>query len=621
MRIEEYSAEELLDLLNGMDETSVLEAKSLGEDSVHSIMETVCSFSNEPGLGGGVILIGVAENKEAISPRYKVDGVPDPDKAQLDLASQCASMFNIPVRPEISVETVDGKIVLKVFVRELTAGRKPLYFKKDGIPAGIWRRIGSSDQRCSEEELPVFYNREDAVDAQDVDGAKISDVDEDAVERYRYLRKEVNPAAVELAYDTPRLLKALGCVNRSEPTQLNLAGVLMFGSKELQRSVIPAARVDYIRVPGTRWVEDPEASFASQDMRGPLIPLVFRVIDAIRSDLPTGFLLREGDVQAKSIGLPVRALREAIVNALMHRSYRINRPTQIIRYDNRIEIINAGYSLKPDDELGQPGSESRNPIIADIFHEINLAEQKGSGIRRMRELMEGAHLAVPTFESNRAANKFTARLLLHHFLGEEDLKWLESFSGFDFDDDQKKALIFLREAQAVNNLVFRQLAGCDTIHATAALRKMRDCGILVQRGKSTATYYKPGEAYLKCVATKEGRGGTLTAGGETLTADGETLTVDGEILTEEGRTMECLKVLKGRMNKNDLRNLIVGLCVIKPRGVLELSRLLKRNETYLQTILKGMITEKMLSYTYPMMPTHPNQAYTIPEGRSCGGER
>ncbi len=80
-------------------------------------------------------------------------------------------------------------------------------------------------------------------------------------------------------------------------------------------------------------------------------------------------------------------------------------------------------------------------------------------------------------------------------------------------------------------------------------------------------------------------------------------------------------MLKGRMNKNDLRNLIVGLCVIKPRGVLELSRLLKRNETYLQTILKGMITEKMLSYTYPMMPTHPNQAYTIPEGRSCGDER
>ena len=60
----------------------------------------------------------------------------------------------------------------------------------------------------------------------------------------------------------------------------------------------------------------------------------------INSDLPKGFLLKEGNLQAQSTGLPIQALREAIVNAIMHRSYRENKPTQIIRYDNRIEIIN-----------------------------------------------------------------------------------------------------------------------------------------------------------------------------------------------------------------------------------------------------------------------------------------
>ena len=84
----EMSSRELLDLLNDIDEQDWLEAKSLRDDTSRSILETVCSFSNEPGLGGGVILIGVAENKTGDGPQYLVDGVADPDKAQLDLATQ-----------------------------------------------------------------------------------------------------------------------------------------------------------------------------------------------------------------------------------------------------------------------------------------------------------------------------------------------------------------------------------------------------------------------------------------------------------------------------------------------------------------------------------------------------
>ena len=64
MRIEEYSVQELFELLNELDETDSLEAKSLHEDSTRSIMESVCAFSNEPGMGGGVILLGAREAKD-----------------------------------------------------------------------------------------------------------------------------------------------------------------------------------------------------------------------------------------------------------------------------------------------------------------------------------------------------------------------------------------------------------------------------------------------------------------------------------------------------------------------------------------------------------------------------
>src|SRR5690606_14888870 len=143
--------------------------------------------------------------------------------------------------------------------------------------------------------------------------------------------------------------------------------------------------------------------------------------------------------------------REVIVNALIHRNYRENSPIQVIRYDNRIEIRNPGYSLKNEELLGEPGSTTRNPTIAAVFHETNLAETKGSGIRAVKRLLKAAQLAPPTFESDRIGNQFTAHLLLHHFLSEDDLNWLKDFESYQLNDEQKQALILVRELGAINN--------------------------------------------------------------------------------------------------------------------------------------------------------------------------
>ncbi len=182
------------------------------------------------------------------------------------------------------------------------------------------------------------------------------------------------------------------------------------------------------------------------DLRGSLLHSVTRAINAIVDDLPKGFVLAEGEIQAKSdIGLPSKVLREALVNALMHRSYKVNQPIQIIRYSNRIEIKNPGYSLKPEDSLGEPGSQMRNPFISAVFHETNLAETKGSGIRSMRKLMDRSGMIPPTFESKHSDNLFTVRLLLHHFLSEDDIIWLANFKKLGLNEEQQKAIIFVRE--------------------------------------------------------------------------------------------------------------------------------------------------------------------------------
>ena len=91
---------------------------------------------------------------------------------------------------------------------------------------------------------------------------------------------------------------------------------------------------------GNIWVENPDERFTTIDMRGPLILVLYRLIEAINADLPKGFLLPEDDVQAVSTGLPMKALSWGNCKCINAPFVSGTRPTQIIRYDNRIEIIN-----------------------------------------------------------------------------------------------------------------------------------------------------------------------------------------------------------------------------------------------------------------------------------------
>lgn len=481
-----YTAQELYKLLSESDECVWIEAK--GEsDSAQSLMESVCSFSNEPGLGGGYILLGIGEDTKALDNRFWIEGVENPDKAQLDISTRCASMFNLSVRPRIDVEKLDGKNVLKIFVPELPSQQKPLYFKSVGLPQGAWRRIGSSDQRCTEEDLYAFYQDNTSFDSSVVKNTSFDDIDLDAVKYYRRCRKEVNPKAEELNYSDRELLESLECL--TQDGNLTFAGVMLFGTKRVIRRFYPLMRTDYIRVRGNEWVENVDERFSAIEFMGPLMLQIDRMIDAVLSDLPQNFSLKEGQIHATTKpDLPERVIREAIVNAIMHRSYRHNRPTQIIRYNNRIEIINSGYSLKAQEEIGTAGSDTRNQLIASILHETNLAEFKGTGIRTMRRLMTGAGLSMPTFESDRTKDTFTIRLLLHKFFDEGDVAWLSGF-GENLTQGQRSALIFAREVGAVDTLTYMQIVGEKRKLADSNLDYLKKMGVLKQKGKTVDSVY------------------------------------------------------------------------------------------------------------------------------------
>lgn len=639
------TALELLQSLNLLDETERIEAKRASEPG-KSLLETVCAFANEPGLGGGWLLLGVVREDQALFPSYQVEGVPQPDKLCADLATQCRETFNLPVRIELSTEQVNGQAVVVAFVPEAQAQDKPIFFKAQGLPKGALRRVGSVDQHCTEDDLAVFYQgrQRDSFDASLVPDATLDDLAPEALADYRKTRAEANPDAEELRWTDEELLRALGCIGKDEqgtwrPT---VAGVMLFGQPLVLRRCFPMTRVDYIRVPGREWVPDPDRRFDTIELRDPLFRLIRRAQAAVLDDLPKGFALQEGDLQRQDKPvIPQRVIREALVNALMHRSYRSHSPVQIIRYANRLEIRNPGFSLKSPEHLGEPGSEPRNPRIAAVLHETRFAETKGSGIRVMRDTMEQAGLTPPLFESDRGNDQFVARYFFHHFLGTDDVAWLARFKEAQLSPDEAKALIVVREAGAIDNAAYRALNKVDTLAASAALRRLRDAGLLQQKGRGSATYYVPAERL--GLADKQGEAGAdsalsgsppglstkldgLSSNPGGLSSNPAALSSNPQAAEQDAARVALLDALPGslaarlgaigqRHPPQEVQDLVVALCTLRDWPVNELALVLRRNpEVVRQSYLRPLMRDGRLVMTRPDEPNAPGQAYRAVEG-------
>lgn len=598
------SAQELLDELNASDESPRIEAKRAREVG-KSVLETVIAFANEPGMDGGHLLLGVDWSiNDKGDTVYRPEGVPDPDKLQQDLASQCASMLSFPLRPEISVERIDGKTLVVVYVAEVDSGHKPVYLKATGLPRGAFRRIGSTDQRCTDEDLWVLRGDsrpQKGPDQSILTDARLDDFDPAALAEYRRVRSRLNASAEELGYSDDDLLEALGAVRRvdGEPRP-TLAGILLFGKPMALRRMLPMVKIDYIRVPGIEWMEDPHERFQSIEIRKPLLLALPLAEASIIDELPKGFHLPEGELHSVQEPIvPRKVIREALANAVMHRSYTQHSPIQIIRYSNRIEIRNVGHSLKPVAELGIPGSRLRNPTLAAVLHDLNLAEAKGTGIRSMRRLAAEAGLTLPEFHSSRESDEFRVTLFLHNLLTEDDHAWLRSLSSEPLDADETKVLIYARATGAVDNTACRDFSGLDTLTASRVLRRLRDKGLLEKHGGGSHTYY---ELAGPTIPTP------LAFPPSSSAPAGEACNPKHATLPPELATL--LATLQGRVSTEALRGGIVRLCAWQALGVDQLASFLNKDRHYLRNKhLIPMVREGQLRFRYPESAKHPHQAY------------
>jgi ATP-dependent DNA helicase RecG len=394
----------------------------------------------------------------------------------------------------------------------------------------------------------------------------------------------------------------------------------LFGSTIALRRCFPMMRIDYIRVPGRQWVEDPDHRFDSLEIRAPLLTAIRRATNTVRDELIQSFALPEGAlVREDEPTLPLRVIREAIVNAVMHRSYRIHGAIQIIRYANRLEIRNPGHSIKAEEQLGEPGSETRNPRIAAVLHEVNIAETKGSGIRAMRELMLAQDLLPPTFESSRRPDQFVATFLCHHFLGPDDLVWLRNLTGEEISDEESRALVFVREVGAIDNAAYRAINRTDTLNASAHLRRLRDLELLEMKGAGSRTYYVPGSRFLarsEVDHAPSSRGNTHHPAQNTHQSTPNTHQPAADthqlLLALPDDLKARIPGIGTKPRKEVLRALIRDLCAWRELSARDMAELLggRDHKHLVREFLSPMVAEGLLVYTIPAMENHPEQRYT-----------
>ncbi|MFL6115467.1 MAG: ATP-binding protein, partial [Catenulispora sp.] len=197
---------------------------------------------------------------------------------------------------------------------------------------------------------------------------------------------------------------------------------------------------------------------------------------------------------------PEEVLREALVNALVHRDYsEYARGTQIQveMYPDRLVIRNPGGLYGPVDvsSLGTSNtSSSRNRSLLKILEDTPMAgghmvcENRGSGIARMRYAISEAGMEPPTFSD--LISTFEAEFPNHTLLDQEALEWLSSLAGGSLSRAQMTALVMMRQGKTLTNSGFRIATGVnDSRTASKELKDLVERGLAVQAGTRGGTSY------------------------------------------------------------------------------------------------------------------------------------
>jgi ATP-dependent DNA helicase RecG len=343
------------------------------------IIKTVVGFCNQYG---GKIIIGVDNDGTIV-------GLSD-DEIQNVMEYAEKSIFEStapPIIPLIYSQVIGGKTVLIIEV--FPGMNKPYYVKSETLDKGTYVRLGRSTLRATAdmiEELK-WQSRGLSYDTLAVYHAKLRDLDELAIERFLKQRK----GKKKLPENFQEALLAYHLISIEHAhVYPSVAGILLFGTDPDR--FFSEAMIICTRFSGVSGRE----ALATRDCEGKLTTQFNEAFDFIVSQLNRSFTIK-GRLREEQLEVPEEAVREALLNAIVHRNYHIKAPIKIAIFDNRIEIFSPGNFPGPLNSynLKMGFTFVRNTAIAKVFREMGLVEKLGSGLLTIFKSYEKRGLKEP----------------------------------------------------------------------------------------------------------------------------------------------------------------------------------------------------------------------------------
>ena len=476
-----------------------VEVKAAAGGLPRRLWETLSAFANTPG--GGALILGVAEEED-----FAVVGVHDPKKSSQDLASICDEMVP-PIRALIELHEVQGEPVLVAEIPETPLEEKPCYYSGAGLTNGAFVRVADGNRRLNQYEVQIMrasrgQPKEDREPVPDAGASELhTGLTKALLERLRSDRLSLQD------HSDTELLRMIGVLVEHEGREvLTLGGLLALGTAP--QRFFPELGLTFVAYPTSRLGESgPRGERFVDEARvdGPIPLMIEPTLRVLQRNMKRRSVIH-GIGRGSEWEYPVTALREAVVNSLVHRDLSAlarGTPVQVQLFPDRLTIMNPGGLHGPVslDRLGEAGvSSSRNATMMRLLEDISVpgeghfvCENRGSGIGAMLVALRGAGMSPPEFKDTVAT--FSVTFPNHTLFNPEILRWLGEIGANDLSDNQRVGLALLRNGQDLSNEVYRKFNDIDSRVATRELRDLVQRELIrpVSSGRWT-TYRLAGEA-------------------------------------------------------------------------------------------------------------------------------
>ena len=481
-------------------ESDDVEFKSAAGGFPGSFWETYSSFAN---TNGGTIVLGVKEKNNVFSidnltseqvEKYKKEfwrNVNNPEKISR----------NILTSDDVKQVELEGSNILLFYIPRAPREERPI-FCTPNPDNGTYKRDNEGDFKCTPSEVRCMFadaNVNKPADSRILENYSLNDIDMNSLDQYRRLFDLAKPGHAWLAQDDMGLLKKLGAYRIDRKTGkegFTMAGMLMFGKTEsiIDEECVPFFFPDYRELPDnpsstSRWIDRvcPDGTWEVN-----IFQFYRRTLVKLQEGLPIPFVL-EGDMRKDETPAHI-AIREALINTLIHADYSINSPIVITKSKERIEFSNPGNLLVSKRQYYEGGiSVCRNTSLQKMFMMLGRAEKAGSGADTIINGWKKSNRVSPNLREEVRPDKVVLTLSMASFIDEDTKQKLVSLYGKDIlniDHNKLMTLSLASQEGSVSNERLRYSLDMHRYDITQMLRSLCNDGLLVSEGSGRGTYYR-----------------------------------------------------------------------------------------------------------------------------------